>query len=158
MRKKSELSKLVSTCQKRLGYRFKNTDLLLQALTHRSFAYESLEKGIEDNKRLAFLGDSILGMVVSTFLIKRFPHYSEGELTKLKANLVATSTLAKKAKKLRLGDLLHLGKGEILTGGRNRPSILGSGLEAVVGAIYLDGGLKAAEKFILSRLYHSSLQ
>jgi ribonuclease-3 len=142
----------LSRCQKGLGYRFKNIEFLIKALTHRSFAHESSSKDVKDNERLEFLGDSVLAIVVSEYLIKKFPFHSEGTLTKLRAKLVNGSTLAKKAANLQLGKFLRLGKGEMLTGGNRRASILASGLEAVIGAIYLDGGLNEAASLIHSLL------
>ncbi|MEA3560224.1 MAG: ribonuclease III [Candidatus Omnitrophota bacterium] len=139
----------LSECQKRFQYQFRNTELLIKALTHRSFAHESASKFTKDNERLEFLGDSVLGIVISEYLIKNFPELSEGALTKLRASLVNGPMLAKKAAKLQLGKFLQLGKGERSTGGSKRSSILGSGLEAIIGAIYLDGGLNKAAIFIL---------
>lgn len=145
---------ILSKCQKTLGYQFNDLKMLTKALTHRSFAHESISKPVKDpvkdNERLEFLGDSVLSIVISDYLFKNFPAYSEGTLTKLRANLVNGPTLAKKAAKLHLGKFLQLGKGEMLTGGSKRASILASGLEAVIGAIYLDGGIDKATIFIRS--------
>ncbi|MEA3328235.1 MAG: ribonuclease III [Candidatus Omnitrophota bacterium] len=140
----------LSKCQKTLGYQFNDVKILIKALTHRSFAHESILKAVKDNERLEFLGDSVLSIVVSDYLVKHFPAYSEGILTKLRANLVNGPSLTEKALKLHLGKFLQLGKGEMLTGGNKRASILASGLEAVIGAIYLDGGLNKAADFVHS--------
>lgn len=133
--------------EKRLGYEFKNTELLKLALTHSSFANEKSHHN--NNERLEFLGDSVLGFVTAEYLYKKLPDHPEGELTKIRANAVCERSLAKFANTLGLGAELKLGKGEALTGGRERPSILSDAFEAVIAAIYLDGGLAEAKKFIL---------
>ena len=133
--------------EKRLGYEFKNIEYLKLALTHSSFANEKSHNS--NNERLEFLGDSILGFVTAEFLFGKFPDHPEGELTKIRANAVCEKSLAKYAGNISLGQELKLGKGEALTGGRERPSILSDAFEAVIAAIYLDGGLKEAKKFIL---------
>jgi len=156
MYSKASISSL-SILQRRLGYKFKNAELLTKALTHRSFVHEQPGKDILDNERLEFLGDSVLGMVVSDHLLKEFPNFSEGKLTKLRAGLVNDSNLAKKAMDLRLGNFVRLGKGEILTGGRKRDSILASTLEALIGAIYLDGGLDTIP-VLLHRLFKNDIR
>ena len=126
--------------QKLIGYRFQSERLLQQALTHSSYANERhMEKS--DNERLEFLGDAVLEVVSSEFLFLNYPDLSEGDLTKLRASLVCEPTLAGCTDKIRLGEFIYLGKGEDLTGGRKRKSILSDALEAVIGAIYLDGGL-----------------
>lgn len=118
----------------RLGYRFSNRSLLEQALCHRS-------AGKSNNERLEFLGDAVLGFVVSELLYRRFPQADEGELSRLRSHLVQRSTLAELARELRLGEMLRLGAGELKSGGAERESILADAMEAVVSAIYLDGGL-----------------
>ncbi|MCI8553693.1 MAG: ribonuclease III [Clostridiales bacterium] len=140
----------------RLGYQFKNPDLLKKALTHSSFANES-RKGIDSNERLEFLGDSVLGFVAAGYL---FRHHQgpEGELTKLRAALVCEKALHAYSLQLGLGDHLRLGKGERLTGGAQRPSILADAFEAVTAAIYLDGGLDAARRFLLRFLEAEAAQ
>ncbi len=134
--------------QEIIGYRFAQEGLLRQALTHSSFANEKHMKKHSDNERLEFLGDAVLEVVSSEFLFKNYPNLPEGDLTKFRASLVCEPTLAFCTKEIDLGKYLYLGKGENLTGGRNRKSILSDALEAVIGAIYLDGGFDEARKFI----------
>ena len=134
--------------QDKIGYEFKQEKLLRQALTHSSFANEKHLRKHSDNERLEFLGDAVLEIVSSDFLYKAYPDKSEGDLTKLRASLVCEPTLAICTREMELGKYLFLGKGENLTGGRNRNSILSDALEAVIGAIYLDGGFTSAKEFI----------
>lgn len=122
----------------RLKHSFEHKSLLEQACTHKSFANEQPVEGAKDNERLEFLGDAVLDLVISDMLMDRFPNLPEGGLTKLRAGLVSESGLSKIAKSIELGDFLLLGKGEELTGGRFKNSILSSSLEAVIAAIYLD--------------------
>ena len=131
-----------------IGYHFNNQGLLRQALTHSSYANERHMKKHSDNERLEFLGDAVLEVTSSEFLYQKYPDYSEGELTKLRASLVCEPTLAFCTRAIDLGKYLYLGKGEDLTGGRNRKSILSDALEAVIGAIFLDGGFANAKEFI----------
>ena len=135
--------------QDKIGYEFKQEKLLRQALTHSSFANEKHLRKHSDNERLEFLGDAVLEIVSSDFLYKAYPDKSEGDLTKLRASLVCEPTLAICTREMELGKYLFLGKGENLTGGRNRNSILSDALEAVIGAIYLDGGFANAKEFVL---------
>ena len=135
--------------QKMIGYEFKKEQLLRQALTHSSYANEKHMKKLSDNERLEFLGDAVLEIVSSEFLYHNYEKQPEGELTKLRASIVCEPTLALCTEELRLGDYLYLGRGEDLTGGRKRKSILSDALEAVIGAIYLDGGFANAKEFIL---------
>jgi ribonuclease-3 len=128
--------------QQRLGYRFGNTDLLQQALTHRS-------AGRNNNERLEFLGDAVLGAVIAAELYHHFPAASEGRLSRLRASLVRRESLAEIARVLELGDYLQLGTGERRSGGHRRGSILSDALEGVLGAIYLDGGFEACRRCIL---------
>ena len=130
-----------------IGYRFKDPELLRQALTHSSYANEKHKKQ-SDNERLEFLGDAVLELVSSEFIFKNYSKMPEGEMTKFRASIVCESTLALCTKELDLGKYLYLGKGEDLTGGRTRKSILSDALEAVIGAIYLDGGFEAAREFV----------
>ena len=130
-----------------IGYQFKQPELLRQALTHSSFANEKHKKQ-SDNERLEFLGDAVLELVSSEFLFKNYPKMPEGEMTKFRASIVCEPTLALCTKEIDLGKYLYLGKGEDLTGGRTRKSILSDAMEAVIGAIYLDGGFEAAKAFI----------
>lgn len=137
-----------------LGYRFRNARLLNEALSHKSHAAES-RSGI-DNERLEFLGDSILAAVIAHHLYALSPKESEGDLSKKKAQMVSRSSLAHWASELGLGFYLLLGVGEESSGGRARSSLLANAFEAVVGAIFLDGGYDAASAFILRCLYHST--
>jgi ribonuclease-3 len=138
--------------EKRIGVRFRNSSLLQQALVHRSYLNEMPESGFESNERLEFLGDAVLGLVVAARLYADYPDRPEGQLTELRAALVRRDALAKVAKRLTLGEYLYLGKGEESAGGRNRPSNLSASYEAVVGAVYLDGGIDKARRFIFRSL------
>ena len=140
MRKTEEFENII-------GYTFKNKELIEQALSHSSYANEKKRAG-GSNERLEFLGDSVLSIVVSDYLYKNI-NVPEGELTKMRASLVCEKSLFVFAQQIQLGEFLHLGKGEENTGGRERPSILADAFEAVIAAIYLDGGMKAAAKHIL---------
>jgi ribonuclease-3 len=133
--------------QKRIGHRFRDMQLLTQALTHRSYLHGRHEEG-KDNERLEFLGDSVIELAVSHLLLRRFPYMAEGGLSKTRAHLVREATLASVARRLRLGKALRLGRGEEETGGREKDSILAAGLEALVAAVYLDGGYAEALRVI----------
>lgn len=136
--------------QRQLGYQFKDPRLLEVALTHPSVAQET--KGpVQHNQRLEFLGDAVLSLVLTVQLYDRFPHLGEGPLTKARARLVNRRVLAEEARRLNLGNHLRLSLGEESSGGRHRPSILADAFEAVIGALFLDGGLEAARQFILGR-------
>lgn len=141
--------KSMDELQKRIGYRFKNKNLLRQALTHSSYANEKHMSKLSDNERLEFLGDAVLEIVSSEFLFQNYPKMPEGDLTKLRASIVCEPTLALCTKEMDLGKYLFLGKGEDMTGGRKRKSILSDALEALIGSIYLDGGFASAKEFIL---------
>ncbi|MEG0963435.1 MAG: ribonuclease III [Lachnospiraceae bacterium] len=140
--------KLKKEFEERIGYQFKKEGLLLQALTHSSYANEHHLGKQADNERLEYLGDAVLELVSSDFLFQKYPQYPEGELTRLRASMVCEPTLAFCTRELELGKYLQLGKGEETTGGRERKSILSDALEAVIGAIYLDGGFANAKEFI----------
>ena len=131
-----------------LGYVFKEQGLLCEALTHRSFSQTQPQVASSHNERLEFLGDAVLGLVVSESIAAIFPYCTEGELSKIKAGLISRSTLAKAANRLRLGQWLRLGRGEEVTKGREKSSLLANALEAIIGAVYLDGGLEAVRAFI----------
>ena len=135
--------------QELIGYAFKNEQLLKQALTHSSYANEKHLKKLSDNERLEFLGDAVLEVVSSEFLFQNYPNLTEGQLTKLRASIVCEPTLATCTESIHLGDYLFLGKGEDRTGGRTRKSVLSDAMEAVIGAIYLDGGFASAKEFVL---------
>ena len=137
----------MTTLEEKLGYTFQNPDLLDNALTHSSRANESRGK-LQSNERLEFLGDSILGMVVADHLFRNHPDLPEGDLTRTRAALVCEESLVEVARELGLGEYLRLGKGESSGGGRERPSIQADAVEAVLAAIYLDGGIGSARKFI----------
>ena len=143
--------KLMEELQQMMGYRFRDRSLLYEALSHSSFANES-RKGTPCNERLEFLGDSVLSIVVSEHIFRHFKHIPEGELTKLRASLVCESTLYEFSKRIKLGEHIFLGKGEEQTGGRTRPSIVSDAFEAVIAAVYLDGGLEAARSYVISFL------
>lgn len=151
MKVKVQLKKL----QRLIGYRFRNEGLLLQALTHRSYRFEIGEG--EDNERLEFLGDSALELAITHLLFTHFPQLDEGGLSKVRASLVKEGTIASIARCISLGDLLLLGRGEEATGGRGKDSLLAAGLEALVAAIYLDGGYPAVLK-VVETLYAPILQ
>ena len=135
--------------QETIGYTFKNEQLLKQALTHSSYANEKHLKKLSDNERLEFLGDAVLEVTSSEFLFANYPNLTEGQLTKLRASIVCEPTLAACTESIHLGDFLFLGKGEERTGGRTRKSVLSDAMEAVIGAIYLDGGFASAKEFVL---------
>ena len=137
----------MKTLEEKLGYTFRDSSLLENALTHSSCANESRGK-LHSNERLEFLGDSILGMVVAEHLYRNHPDLPEGELTRTRAALVCEESLVEVAKELGLGDYLKRGKGEEAGGGRNRPSIRADAVEAVLAAVYLDGGIGSARKII----------
>ena len=133
--------------QRKISYRFQDASLLTRALTHRSYFHEENEC-LFTNERLEFLGDAILGMVVTEELYRRYPSRSEGELTRAKSVLVSRERLAERAKSIHLGDCILLGSGEERSGGRKRSSILADAYEALLGALYLDGGLRQVRRFI----------
>jgi ribonuclease-3 len=141
---------LDAALQVALGWSFVDHDLLDRALTHRSYC---AEHGVEEsNERLEFLGDSVLGLVVTRFAFAEYPQLAEGELAKLRAAVVSAETLSEIATELDLGRSLRLGKGEDASGGREKPSILADAMEAVIAAVYLDGGLEPATRLVLSLL------
>lgn len=134
--------------QRQIHYNFRNRNLLNQALTHRSYAYEHPQEKILDNERLEFLGDAVLGLAISDYIYRRFPDYQEGEMTRIRSMLVGRTALENLARRLEIGGLILLGKGETASGGADQPSNLAGAFEAVIGAIYLDGGFKKADRFI----------
>lgn len=140
----------MKTLEAKLGYHFQNPALLEHALTHSSYANEHHLGSISSNERLEFLGDSVLGMIVADYLYRTFPSLPEGDLTRIRANLVCENSLVLVAKALDLGRYLKLGKGENACGGRNRPSILADAVEALLAAVFLDGGL-AYDRDIIQR-------
>ena len=139
---------MIKDLETAIGYRFKNISLLQNALTHSSYANEHWHNSLKSNERLEFLGDSILGMVVAEYLYKSFPDRPEGELTRMRADMVCEKTLAAVAMRIELGQHLLLGNGEEQGGGRSRDSILADAVESVIAASFLDGGMAAARQFI----------
>ena len=139
---------MINELEKAIGYRFKNITLLQNALTHSSYANERWHNSLKSNERLEFLGDSILGMVVADHLFRNFPDRPEGELTRMRADMVCETSLAAIAHSIDLGKHLLLGHGEELGGGRDRASILADGVESIIAACFLDGGMDPARNFI----------
>ena len=139
----------VEQLQADLGLRFRNIELLQQALTHRSFLNEQVDTGLQNNERLEFLGDAVLDFMIGNALFHRYPTMPEGEMTRLRAALVRTETLAQLAEECHLGDHVRMSKGEEGTGGRTRQNILCDAFEALIGALYLDQGLQAVEVFVM---------
>ena len=147
---------MIKDLEEVIGYRFDNISLLQNALTHSSYANERWHNGLMSNERLEFLGDSVLGMLVAEYLYRSFPDRLEGELTRMRADMVCENALAEIARQIGLGQHLLLGKGEESNGGRSRGSILADAVESVIAACYLDGGMDAArefvERFVLTRV------
>lgn len=139
---------MLSDLEKAIGYRFKNIALLQNALTHSSYANERFHDSLKSNERLEFLGDSVLGMVTAEYLYRNFPNRPEGELSRMRADMVCEKSLARIAERLNLGKHLLLGNGEEQNGGRNRDSILADAVESVIAACFLDGGMEPARSFI----------
>ncbi len=139
-----------------LGYCFGDAALAERALSHRSAVADS--KAVADNEQLEYLGDAVLGMIVSEYLVRTFPHWSEGQLSKSRASLVNAASLCAAAKRLGLGEHMLLGRGEEKTGGREKPALLADAFEAVLAAIYLDGGLEAARAFVHRALLQDAVQ
>ena len=156
-----DMNELLEELQDKIGYRFQNTELLKQALTHSSFANEQKINKLKDYERLEFLGDAVLELVSSEFLFRENPQMPEGQLTKLRASMVCEPALAYCAKDIDVGSYILLGRGEEYTGGRYRSSITSDVMEAIIGAIFLDGGIENAKKhiyrFILSDLENKIL-
>jgi ribonuclease-3 len=140
--------KSLAELQKRIGYQFKNEKLLRVALTHSSYANEIRDEEVDYNERLEFLGDSVLGVIISRYVFDHNRESKEGELTKIRSKIVCESTLAEVAGELELGNYMLFGKGEAMTGGRTRKSILADAFEALIASIYLDGGFEVVEPII----------
>lgn len=145
-----KISSNIELFEEKINYEFKNKEYILEALTHSSYSNEN--KNYPFNERLEFLGDSVLSIVISDYLFKKETKLPEGELTKIRANIVCEESLSEVSKNIHLGKYMLLGKGEEATGGRERISILADALEAVIAAIYLDGGIKCAREFILTNM------
>jgi ribonuclease-3 len=148
----------ISLLEESLAYKFKDRQLLERALTHRSWAHESVRAGEEEkarllhNEALEFVGDSVLGLVVAAELFRAYPEVTEGELSRMKHRLVSTQTLARASRRLRLGEHLRMGRGEEKTGGRRKRALLADAFEAVLAAVFIDGGLEEATGFVLRAL------
>ena len=134
--------------ERRIGYRFRDRGLLEHGLTHRSRVHEDASGGVFDNESLEFLGDSVLGFVIADILFRRFPQHNEGQKSKLKASIVSATSLARLGEKINLGEFLILGRGEEKTGGRRKLALIADSYEALIAAIYLDGGIEQARAFI----------
>ena len=134
--------------ERRIGYRFRDRGLLEHALTHRSRVHEDASGGVIDNESMEFLGDSVLGFIVADMLFHEFPEHNEGQKSKLKASLVSTAALARLAERIDLGEYLILGRGEEKTGGRRKHALIADSYEALIAAVYLDGGVEAVRGFI----------
>ncbi|MCF6094359.1 ribonuclease III [Microaerobacter geothermalis] len=147
-----------SEFQQEIGIFFYNEKLLRQAFTHSSYVNEHRHKSLQDNERLEFLGDAVLELTISQFLYSHYPRMSEGEMTKLRAAIVCEPSLVSFAEQLHFGDLVLLGKGEELTGGRERPALLADVFEAFIGALYLDQGLESVfqflDKYVFPKIEH----
>jgi ribonuclease-3 len=134
--------------ERRIGYRFRDRGLLEHALTHRSRVHEDASGGVIDNESMEFLGDSVLGFVIADMLFREFPTHNEGQKSKLKASMVSTASLARLAEVIDLGEFLILGRGEEKTGGRRKQALIADSYEALIAAVYLDGGIEAVRTFI----------
>jgi ribonuclease-3 len=139
--------------EERIRYRFRDRGLLEHALTHRSRAHEDITGGVADNESLEFLGDAVLGLVIAEVLFREYPDLDEGQKSKIKASLVSATTLAQVGERLDLGPFLLLGRGEEKTGGRKKTALLADACEAIIAAIYLDGGMEAARDLILREIW-----
>jgi len=138
----------LSSFEDRIGYQFVRRDLLTRALTHKSYSHEARHENAQDNETFEFLGDSVLGFIIGDILFHRFPELDEGALSKMKAYLVSASSLAEKARSYGMGDVIYLGVGEEKSGGRRKESLLANLFEAVIAAIYLDGGIEPVRMLI----------
>jgi ribonuclease-3 len=144
----SAIEETYAEFERALAYKFRDRDLLARALTHKSYANERRETSSSHNERLEFLGDTVLGFVIGELIYRSFPNLQEGALSKIKAHLVSAATLASKGRALGIGRYLRMGAGEARSGGAEKLSLLADGFEAIIAAIYLDGGLPAAEAFL----------
>ncbi len=142
----------ISTLEKRINYVFKDKNTVLTAITHSSYANEKKARKLKYNERIEFLGDSVLGLTISEHLYKKYPELPEGELTVTRSKIVCESSLSRCATDIGLGELLLLGRGEELSGGRTKSSILSDAYESLIGAIYIDGGLEVAKEFIMKHM------
>lgn len=145
-------SSFMNKVQNKIDYHFKDNTILKQGLTHSSYANEHRNHALKDNERLEFLGDAILDLIISEYLFNKYPQMPEGDLSKIRASIVCEASLAKTAKYIELGSYILLGKGEEMTGGRERPSVLADAFEALTGAIFIDGGFEEARLFLTRTL------
>lgn len=152
MLNRDSLLKNIEKLENKIQYKFTSKDNLILALTHSSYANEFKSEKLISNERLEFLGDSVLSVVVSENIYKNYSQLAEGEMTKFRANVVCEASLENCAHNLNIGQYLLLGKGEELTGGRTRTSILSDAMEALIGAIYIDGGFECAKEFVLNQM------
>lgn len=144
----------IENLENKLNYRFKKKSNIILALTHSSFANESKNENMESNERLEFLGDAVLNLVISEYIYSKYPDMPEGDMTKNRANIVCETSLEKCSTNIKIGKYLLLGKGEEITGGRTRTSILSDLFEAVIGAVFIDGGMSHAASFIKTHMRH----
>ncbi|GAU78769.1 ribonuclease III [Fusibacter sp. 3D3] len=142
----------IKDLEKQIRYEFKDIAYLRRAITHSSYANENKKERIKNNERLEFLGDSVLGLVISEYLYSHFPNLAEGQLTKVRARIVCEASLGEAARLLEIGTFMMFGRGEELTGGRERTSILSDAFEALVAALYLDGGVDVVRTFVLEHM------
>ncbi len=142
----------IQMLQELMDYKFKDRSFLIRALTHSSYSNENKKEKLKNNERLEFLGDSVLGLIISEYLFSHYANLEEGQLTKIRAKIVCEASLGSASKALKLGEFMLFGRGEELTGGRERTSILSDAFEALIAAIFLDGGMEEARAFVLRRL------
>ncbi len=147
----------MNTFEQIIGYEFKDKSFLQTALTHSSYANE-MNSNVDYNERLEFLGDSVLGLVAAEYFYQLHPEMPEGKLTKIRAAMVCEKSLYNFASSIKLGEFMRLGKGEINTGGRQRPSILADAFESLIAAIYLDSGFEEAKKFVLGFIVNAAIE
>lgn len=146
------MENLIKQIETRLNYVFKDKNYLIRALTHSSYANENKKDRMKNNERLEFLGDSVLGLVISEYLYSNHINLEEGQLTKIRAKIVCESSLGEASRALDIGEFMYFGRGEELTGGRVRTSILSDAFEAVIAAMYLDGGIEVVRGFVLNHM------
>jgi ribonuclease-3 len=158
MMQDSSIGERLERLQEAIGYPFQTVALLREAITHRSYVYEGMARGAVPNERLEFLGDSILAFITADYLFRTYPELAEGELTDVRAAVVKTPTLAGFARQVNLGSYLLLGRGEQASGGSQRDPLLAAAFEALIGALYLDGGLVAVHRFALPMIREAAQQ
>jgi ribonuclease-3 len=146
------MENIINQIETRLNYVFEDKNYLIRALTHSSYANENKKNRMKNNERLEFLGDSVLGLVISEYLYNNHINLEEGQLTKIRAKIVCESSLGEASRALNIGEYMYFGRGEELTGGRERTSILSDAFEAIIAAMYLDGGIDVVRKFVLNHM------